>query len=153
MKWFIVVNLFHYRFRCLPTKRCRKLHDDSVFTEMYVTTLFNHKLWLDENLGRGISGFVEDAGAPLSCLRARDVTVDVGFLFDKATMFGDAIKRTRRLSTTFCGRDWNVVWQNCSQDSYADDLSPLDINPFCYWIDLIGVPVVSIYRSVQYEQA
>jgi hypothetical protein len=70
---------------------------------MYVTTLFNHKLLLDENLGRGICGFVEGAGAPLSRLRARDVTVDVGFLFDKAIMLGDAIKRTRRLSTTFCG--------------------------------------------------
>jgi hypothetical protein len=40
----------------------------------------------------------------LSCLYARDVTVDVGFLCGKAALLGDTIKMTRRLSTTFCGR-------------------------------------------------
>ena len=41
----------------------------------------------------------------LSHLYARDVTVDVGFLCGKIAILGDTIKRTRRLSTTFCGGD------------------------------------------------
>ena len=41
----------------------------------------------------------------LSCLYARNVTVDVGLLCDKAASLGDTIKRTRRQSTTFCGGD------------------------------------------------
>jgi hypothetical protein len=46
----------------------------------------------------------------LSCLYARGVTVDVGFICGKAAILGDTIKRTRRLSTTFCGRDCSVVF-------------------------------------------
>jgi hypothetical protein len=78
------------------------------------------------------------------------VTVDVGFLCSKAAMLGDTIKRTRRVSTTFSGRDWNVAWQNCSEDGHAAaDRSLLDINLFCYQTGYIGVPVVSVYRNVK----
>ena len=45
----------------------------------------------------------------LSRLYARDVTVDVGLLCGRAALLGDTIKRTRRQSTMFCGRDRGVV--------------------------------------------
>ena len=45
----------------------------------------------------------------LSCLYARDVTVDVGLLCGKAALLGDTIKRTRRQSATFCGRDRSTI--------------------------------------------